>query len=101
MVRMFANDLRDQGSVPGRFIPKSQKMVLDAFLLDTQHYKILINSMQSNPGKEVVLSPTPLCSSYWKREPSGCPRLWSVNIYIYIYIYTPVTDKHMVARDNK
>ena len=29
MVRVFANDPGDQGSIPGRVIPKSQKMVLD------------------------------------------------------------------------
>ena len=39
MVRVFANGLGDQGSIPGRVIPKTQKMVLDATLLNTQHYK--------------------------------------------------------------
>ena len=47
-------------------ITKTQKMVLDAFLLNTQHYKILIKNKWSNPGKGVVPSPTPQCSSYWK-----------------------------------
>ena len=40
MVRVFANGLRDLGSIPGRVIPKTQKMVLDATLLNTQHYKV-------------------------------------------------------------
>ena len=30
----------DQGSIPGRVIPKTQKMQLDATLLYTQHYKV-------------------------------------------------------------
>ena len=30
MVRVFANDLGDLGSIPGQVIPKTQKMVLDA-----------------------------------------------------------------------
>ena len=30
----------DQGSIPGRVILKTQKMVLDAYLLNTQHYKV-------------------------------------------------------------
>ena len=30
------------GSIPGRVIPKTQKMVLDASLLNTQHYKVRI-----------------------------------------------------------
>ena len=32
MSKVFANDPGDQGSVPGRVIPKTQKMVLDAAL---------------------------------------------------------------------
>ena len=39
MVRVFANGPGDQGSIPGRVIPKTQKMVLDVTLLNTQHYK--------------------------------------------------------------
>ncbi len=42
MVRVFANCPGDLGSIPGRVIPKTQKMVLDATLLNTQHYKIKI-----------------------------------------------------------
>ena len=33
MSRVFANDPRDRGSVLGRVIPKTQKMVLDAAAL--------------------------------------------------------------------
>ena len=44
MVRMFANGPGDLGSIPGRVIPKTQKMVLDANLLNTQHYKVRIKS---------------------------------------------------------
>ena len=36
MNRMFTNDLWDRGSIPGRDIPKIQKMVLEASLLITQ-----------------------------------------------------------------
>ena len=32
----------NQGSIPGRVIPKTQKMVLDAFSLNTQHYQVRI-----------------------------------------------------------
>ena len=42
MSRVFANSPGDQGSIPGRVILKSQKMVLDAALLNTQHYKVRI-----------------------------------------------------------
>ena len=40
MSRVFANGLEDQGSISGRVIPKTQKMVLDDALLNTQHYKV-------------------------------------------------------------
>ena len=42
MVRVFAHGLIDQSSIPGRVIPKTQKMVLDASLLNTQHYNVWI-----------------------------------------------------------
>ena len=42
MRRVFANGPGDRGSIPGRFIPKTPKMVLDAALLNTQYYKVRI-----------------------------------------------------------
>ena len=43
-VRVFANGPGDLGSIPGRVIPKTQKMLLDASLLNTQHYKVRIKA---------------------------------------------------------
>ena len=40
--KYFTNGPGDQGSIPGRVIPKTQKMVLDAALLNTQYYKIRV-----------------------------------------------------------
>ena len=40
MSRGFTYGPGDQGSSLGRVIPKTQKMVLDATLLNTQHYKV-------------------------------------------------------------
>ena len=34
-------------------------MVIDASLLNTQHYKIIIKGKASNPGNGVASSPTP------------------------------------------
>ena len=45
MVRVFANGPGDLGSILGRVIPKTQKMVLDFSLLNTQHYKIRIKGI--------------------------------------------------------
>ena len=42
MVRVFSNGPGDLGSIPGRVIPNTQKMVLDASLLNTQHNKVRI-----------------------------------------------------------
>ena len=67
-VRVFANGPGDLGSIPGRVIPKTLKMVLDTTLLNTQHYKVRFKGKveQSNPGNGVAPSPTPWCSSYRK-----------------------------------
>ena len=64
MSRVFANGLGDQGSIPGRVIPKTQKMVLDAALLSNLNYKVRVK--WRNPGSGVAPSPTPRCSSYRK-----------------------------------
>ena len=42
MTRAFAYCPEDWGSIPARVIPKTQKMILDANLLTTQHYKVRI-----------------------------------------------------------
>ena len=44
MDSMFANRPRDFGSIPGRVIPKTQKMLLDAALLSIQRYKVKIKA---------------------------------------------------------
>ena len=50
-VRVFTNGTGDLGS-----IPKTQKMVLDASLLSTQHYKVLIKGKveQSREGSSAL-----------------------------------------------
>ena len=42
--RVFANGPGDRGSISGRVISKTQNVVLDTFLLNTQHYKVRIKS---------------------------------------------------------
>ena len=63
---MFANGPGDLGSIPGRVMPKTQKMVLDASLLSTQHYKVRIKGKVEQSRKGVAPSPTHWCSSYRK-----------------------------------
>ena len=38
-----------RASIPGRVIPKTQKMVIDADLLNTQHYKVMIKVKMEKP----------------------------------------------------
>ena len=86
-VRVFVNGPGDLGSVPGRVIPKTQKMVLDASLLNTQHYKVRIKGKVEQSRKGVVPSPTPWCSSYRK----GSLRVtldYGRQLYFYLYIYS-------------
>ena len=59
MVRVFANALGDLGSISGRFIPKTQKIVLDATLLKTQHFKVRIKGeVEQSRERGSVLSYT-------------------------------------------
>ena len=54
MIRVFANGPGDPVSIPDRAILKTQKMELDAALLNTQHYKVQIKVKVENPVKGVV-----------------------------------------------
>ena len=49
--RVFANDPGDLGSIPGRVIPKTFKMVLDSSLLNTKQYKVCIKG-KVEPSRE-------------------------------------------------
>ena len=63
--RVFTNGPGDLGSIPPRHT-KASKMVLDASLLNTQHYIVGIKGKWNNPKKWVVLSHRPPCSINWK-----------------------------------
>ena len=62
----WANGPGDLGSIPGRVIPKTLKMELDASLLNTQHYKVRFKSKVEPSREGVAPSPTSWCSSYRK-----------------------------------
>ena len=71
MSRVFANSLGDQGSVPGRVIPKTQKMVLDDALLSTPHYKVRIKGKVVQSWEWSSTLPYTLVSLLLKRESLG------------------------------
>ena len=76
----------DLGSIPGRVIPKTQKMVLDASLLNTQHYKVRIKGKVEPSREGVAPSPTSWCSSYRK----GSLRVTlDYGRQLYFYLYSP------------
>ena len=86
MIRVFTCGLEDWGPISGWVIPKSQWMILDASLLNTQNYKAWIKGKWSNPGTGVAPFFTSRCISYWKgslRVALNYGR--QLNIYIYIY----------------
>ena len=110
MVRVFANGLGDLGSIPGRVIRKTQKMVLDLSLLNTQNHKVQIKGKEERSKERSSTLFYTLVQNQSKREPSGHPRLrsptllmiftllstlssnfidtvLSLTTYIYIYIY--------------
>ena len=66
MSRMFANGPGDSGSIPSRIISKTQKMVLNAALLNTRHYK------WNNRGYGVA-SPLHLCVIANEKGAFGSP----------------------------
>ena len=50
---MLANGPADRGSIPGRVIPKTQKMALDTTLVNTQQYKVRVKGkVEQIQGKE-------------------------------------------------
>ena len=75
---VFANGLGDLGSIPGRVIPKTLKMVLDTTLLNTQHYKARFKGKVEQSWEWSSALPYTLVQQLSKREPSGHPRLWSL-----------------------
>ena len=66
MSKMFANGPGDWESVPGRVIPKTQKMVLDSALFNTQHYKVRIKGKVEQPRERNSALSYISVSSYWK-----------------------------------
>ena len=74
--RVFANSPEDLGSIPGRVIPNTLKMVLDTSLLNTQQYKVRIEGkMEQSSERSCAPPPLHLDVVVIENEPSGHPRL--------------------------
>ena len=98
---MFANGPGDLGSIPGRVIPKTQKMVLDASLLNTQHYKVWIKGKVEQSREGVAPSPTHWCSSYRKGSLLVTLDYGRQLYFFYLYIYTHAYLRSCVYRHIK
>ena len=65
---VFANGSGDLGSISGRVIAMTQKMILDATLFNILHYKLRIKGQVEQSRERNSAFPTPRCGSYWKRS---------------------------------
>ena len=77
----------DQDYIPGRVILKSQKMVFDAALLNTHHYKVQVKGKMEQSRKRSMALPS---TSVYEKGAFRMPLTTATNftyIYIYIYIY--------------
>ena len=85
--RVFANGPRDLGSIPGRVIPKTFKMVLDTSLLNTQQYKVRIKgkveqSRERSSGLPLHFGVVAIENgAFWS------PSTTIANLLIYLFIY--------------
>ena len=57
IVRVFANSPGDLGSIPSQVMPKTQKMVLDVSLLNTQHYKVRVKGKVEQSRERSIALP--------------------------------------------
>ena len=85
VVRVFANS---PGSIPGRDIPKTLKMVLDTSLLSTQHYKVRIKgkveqSWERSSALNLHLGVVAIEKGAF-RSPSTTVANFTFTLYIYI-----------------
>ena len=81
MGRVFTNGLRDRGPIRGQVMPKTQKTVLDASLLNTQHYNVSIRGKVEESRQSSSVIP------YY--------------IYIYIYVYNIKQEERKGANERR
>ena len=82
--RVFADGPGDLGSIPGRVIPKTLKMVLDTALLNTQQYKVRIKNKVEQSRERSRAPRIPRCSSYWKGSLRVALSTGVANLTLYI-----------------
>ena len=95
MGRVYANGPGDLGSKTSRIIPKTLKMVLDTYLLNTQQYKVRIKSKVEQSRERSSALPLQLSLVAIEKGAFGSPTTTVANFtfftYIYIILYIIIT----------
>ena len=87
----------DRDSIPGRVIPKTQKILLDAALLNTRHYK-LKNKGKVDQSREWSSAPLHLGVVAIEKRAFGSPTTMVAN-FTFLFIYCPPqTDCFVVSQ---
>ena len=85
MSRVYSNSPGDHGSIPSRIIPKIQRTVLDATLLNTQYYIVSIKGKVEQSREWSSALPYISVLYLLKRETLGHPRLGSPTLLTSFY----------------
>ena len=88
------------GSIPGRIIPKTLKMVLDTSLLNIQQYKVLSSVKWSKPGKRVTSS-RHLGVVAIEKGAFGSPSTTAANFTCFTYLLTRWKDDYFKIWTNE
>ena len=97
MVKVFANSPGDVGSIPGRVIPKTQKMLLDASLLNTQHYKGRVRG-KVEQSRERSSAPLHLGVVAIENGAFGSPSIMVGQLFFYSYAIAVKLFLHMLSQ---
>ena len=99
--RVFVNIPGDRCPISGRVIPKTQKVVLDTSLLNTQHYKVRFKGKEEQTRERSSVLPYTSVYQLLKRKLSGSPRLRSsilltsskkyLSLYMFAVLYGRLT----------
>ena len=95
---VFNNGLADQSSIPGQVITKTKKIVLDAALLNAQHYKVRIKGKVEHFRERSSAPCTLWCSSSWKGRflvalDYGCQLYFFSHMFIFSFCLWMKKDK--------
>ena len=86
MSRVFSNGPEDQGSIPDQDIPKTQKIVLNASLLNTQHYKVQIRGKVEQSRERSCTFPNNLGIVAIEKGALGLPSTAAANLLLFYFL---------------